>query len=146
MNELQIVKENEILSISNFDKLKENVVGVCDLATQNECTSIVEYETLKSQLTLLNKLDKTYSNAKSEVVNQVMGGVVAQIDSLREIIKDAQLDAKAKIKYFENENGIAGKEKMAYLTFKCKDIKTLQEVKKFIEDNFNLKGEIKQND
>lgn len=146
MNELQIVKENEILSISNFDKLKENVVGVCDLATQNECTSVVEYETLKSQLTLLNKLDKTYSNAKSEVVNQVMGGVVAQIDSLREIIKDAQLDAKAKIKYFENENGIAGKEKMTYLTFKCKDIKTLQEVKKFIEDNFNLKGEIKQND
>lgn len=146
MNELQIVKENEILSISNFDKLKENVVGVCALATQNECTSVVEYETLKSQLTLLNKLDKTYSNAKSEVVNQVMGGVVAQIDSLREIIKDAQLDAKAKIKYFENENGIAGKEKMTYLTFKCKDIKTLQEVKKFIEDNFNLKGEIKQND
>lgn len=146
MNELQIVKENEILSISNFDKLKENVVGACALAASNECTSVVEYETLKSQLTLLNKLDKTYSNAKNEVVNQVMGGVVAQIDSLRDMIKDAQIDAKSKIKYFENENGIAGKEKMAYLTFKSKDLKTLQEVKKFIEDNFNLKGEIKQND
>lgn len=146
MNELQIVKENEILLISNFDKLKENVVGACELAASNECTSVVEYETLKSQLTLLNKLDKTYSNAKNEVVNQVMGGVVAQIDSLRDMIKDAQIDAKAKIKYFENENGIAGKEKMAYLTFKSKDLKTLQEVKKFIEDNFNLKGEIKQND
>lgn len=146
MNELQIVKENEILSISNFDKLKENVVGACALAASNECTSVVEYETLKSQLTLLNKLDKTYSNAKNEVVNQVMGGVVAQIDSLRNMIKDAQIDAKNKIKYFENENGIEGKEKMAYLTFKSKDLKTLQEVKKFIEDNFNLKGEIKQND
>lgn len=146
MNELQIVKENEILLISNFDKLKENVVGACALAASNECTSVVEYETLKSQLTLLNKLDKTYSNAKNEVVNQVMGGVVSQIDSLRDMIKDAQIDAKAKIKYFENENGIAGKEKMAYLTFKSKDLKTLQEVKKFIEDNFNLKGEIKQND